>query len=77
MLTRKKILLAQKNGTLDRLYADTVSQLMRTIYTVSDEISILRQKEEKPEEHKKYVEDAENFKRIVKEQIVAVVGEYK
>ena len=44
-------------------YSKRVERLIRERYTVSDEISILRQKDEKPEEYAAYYAYAEECKR--------------
>ena len=44
-------------------YSRMVERLIRERYTVSDEISILRQKDEKPEEYAAYYTYAEECKK--------------
>lgn len=60
MHTKEQLRLAEKNGTLGRLYGDRVDELVRERYTLSDELALLRQRDEKPEEYaayNAYVED--------------------
>lgn len=45
-------------------YAERVEYLIRKRYTISDELAILRQREDKPEEFAEYNEFAEECKRI-------------
>lgn len=45
-------------------YAERVEYLIRKRYTISDELAILRQREDKPEEFEEYNEFAEECKRI-------------
>lgn len=46
--------LVEMNGTLDAMYAQEVNRLIRIKYTVSDELAIMRQRDEKPEEFAVY-----------------------
>lgn len=48
-------------------YARVVDALIRTRYTISDELSIMRQKEVKPEEFDAYNAFAESCKAIARE----------
>lgn len=48
-------------------YARVVDALVRTRYTISDELSIMRQKEVKPEEFDAYNAFAESCKAIARE----------
>jgi hypothetical protein len=43
--------LAEKNNTMPRIYGDLVNSYIREVYSLSEELSITRQKEEKPEEY--------------------------
>lgn len=45
-------------------YPERVEYLIRKRYTISDELAILRQREDKPEEFEEYNEFAEECKRI-------------
>ena len=62
MLTKRQIRLAKKNGTIDRIYADAVNALIRRKYTLSDELAILRKRDENPEEFSTYNSYAEQCK---------------
>lgn len=72
MLTERQIRLAKKNGTIDRIYADTVNALIRRKYTISDELAILRKRDENPEEFSAYNLYAEQCKLEVKTLIDSV-----
>lgn len=48
-------------------YERVVDALIRTVYTISDELSIMRQKEIKPEEFDAYNAFAESCKTIARE----------
>lgn len=50
-------------------YKDIVESIIRRQYSVSDELSILRQKDDKPDEFKEYYEFAEKAKKIAKEAV--------
>ena len=68
-MTKSERTLAQKNGTLDALYAARVHALMRTRYRLSAELAILRQRDEKPEEFAAYHDFAESCKRTARAEI--------
>lgn len=46
-----------------------IEKLIRLRYSMSDELAILRQRDEKPEEFAAYHEYAEECKKIVKESL--------
>lgn len=73
MLTKRQIKQSQKNGVLNRIYADEVNLRIRMRYTSGDEHALVRQKDEKPEEYQAYVEYAEACKAAVKAEINAVL----
>ena len=50
MLTQNDIALALKNQTADEAYAAVVNGLIRRRYSLSAELAVLRQREEKKEE---------------------------
>ena len=49
MLTDRQKKLALKNGSLDEIYGERVSQLIREKYSLNAELALLRQKDENPE----------------------------
>lgn len=51
-------------------YKDVVEEIIRRQYSVSDELSILRQKDDKPDEFKEYYEFAEKAKKVAKEAVL-------
>lgn len=57
-----EIELAKLNGKIDRLYNRRVSDKIRAKYTLDEELSILRQRDEKPEEFAEYYAYAEQCK---------------
>jgi hypothetical protein len=46
--------LAEKNGVTTEVYGQTVDSLIRKRYSLWDELAILRQRDEKPEEYAAY-----------------------
>lgn len=68
-VTKREIRLAQRNGKTNELYGRLVNSLIRERYTAWDELSILRQRDEKPEEwaaYNSYCEECkENAKNIL------------
>ena len=61
-MEKYKIRLAKLNGTAARLYPKLVSELIRRKYDTEDELAILRQKDEKPDEFAAYYAYAEECK---------------
>ena len=50
MISKQEIILSDRNGVLDTLYASKVEQCIRSKYTLGAQIALLRQKDEKKEE---------------------------
>ena len=73
MNLKTKIKIAKKNGTLGKLRGDLVNAEIRKQYSVSEELAILRQKDEKPEEYEEYNVYAEACKKMVAD-ILAEIG---
>ena len=67
MLNKENALLAMKNGTADRVKGGLVTSLIRRRYTLSEELSLLRQREERPEEFASYNAYAETCKAEARE----------
>lgn len=61
--------LADKNGTKSEVYGQTVDSLIRNRYSLWDELAILRQRDEKPEEWAEYNAYCEECKAKAKEHI--------
>lgn len=61
--------MAEKNGTLSKVYGDLVNKKIREQYTLSEEIALLRQRDEKPEEFAKYNAYVERCKAEAKTEI--------
>lgn len=68
------IILAQKNGVLNRVYADEVSRRVGERYTISDEIALIRQRDEKADEYQEYFDFVESIKTDVKNTISGFLG---
>lgn len=68
-MTSKELNLAKLNGTLDAIYAQEVNTLIRKRYTTADELAILRQRDEKPDEFLAYTSYAEECKKQAKATI--------
>ena len=69
---RINLKLARKNGEVnsrnwEKLQEVLISEKIRKVYSVNDELAILRQRDEKPEEFSKYYSFAEECKKEVKE----------
>lgn len=64
--------LAKLNGTSNEVYGQEVDRLVRMKYTLSQELAILRQRDEKPEEWEAYNAYCEECKE---EARFAVFGE--
>ena len=61
--------LAERNGTKTALYGQEVNRLIRERYTIAEELAILRQRDEKPEEFATYNAFAENCKEIARQEV--------
>ena len=57
---------AMSAGDIKALKAREIEKLIRRRYSMSDELAILRQRDEKPEEFAAYHDYAEECKRAVK-----------
>lgn len=53
----------------DKLQEALISEKIRKVYSVNDELAILRQRDEKPEEFEAYYSFVEECKREVKERL--------
>lgn len=62
MLTQNNIALALRNDTADETYAAVVNALIRRRYSLSAELAVLRQREEKKEEFAVFHAYAEDCK---------------
>ena len=65
-MTEIEIKLAKLNGTTEKVYRKEVNRLIRAKYSISDELAILRQRDEKPEEYAAYCAYAEECKKAAK-----------
>ena len=75
-MTNTNRLLSEKNGTLEKEYGAYVNRLLRERYSLSEELSILRRREEAPELFAAYNEYAELCKQraraiIFREEVTA------
>lgn len=71
---RLNIKLANKNREAntrawDKLQEALISEKIRKVYSVNDELAILRQRDEKPEEFEAYYAFVEECKREVKQKL--------
>lgn len=64
-----EINLAKLNGTQNRHYPRLVTEKIRERYTIDEELAILRQRDEKPEEFAEYNAYAEQCKREAREAL--------
>jgi hypothetical protein len=72
-ITEKK--LSYANGTLEKEYGAYVNRLLRTRYSLSEELSLLRKREETPEEFAAYNAYAEACKARAREALFGKEGE--
>lgn len=61
--------LAEKNGTKEELYHQRTVELLREKYTLNEELSILRQRDTKPEEFLEYSAYADECKAKAKKEV--------
>lgn len=71
-MTNAQLLLARKNDTLEKEYGALVNRLLRERYSLSEELSILRKRDEEPEEFAAYNAFAEECKKKARENMEAV-----
>ena len=69
MYTKEQLALAEKNNTMAKAYGDVVNALIRERYNVSEELAMLRQRDEKPEEYAIYNAFVEECKAKAKEMV--------
>ena len=65
MYTKQQIELAKKNGTIEDIKGDMVDALIRERYPLSEELALLRQRDDKPEEFAAFNAYAEECKAKV------------
>ncbi len=58
----------EENKQLNR--KEKIISAIRNVYSINDELAILRQRDSKPEEFKEYFEFVENIKNSLKEEEV-------
>lgn len=68
-MTNTPLLLAQKNGVTEAFYADRVNALLRARYSLSEELSLLRRRDECPEAFAVYSAYAEECKRLARAEL--------
>lgn len=61
--------LTEMNGVSDKVYGQTVDRLIREKYSLWDELAILRQRDEKPEEYAAYNAYCEECKAKAKAEM--------
>lgn len=72
MLTNDQITLAAKNGKSEEIYAALVNGAIRRRYSLSAELAILRQRDEKPDEFAAFHAYAEACKAETKTRLAAL-----
>lgn len=60
------VALAKRNGTVERIKSRLVEELIGRRYTVGEQISLLRQRDEKPTEYEAFYAFAEECKARVR-----------
>ena len=73
-MTALKKLLGRLNGTTEEEYGAYVNRLLRTRYSLSEELAILRRREENPEEFATYFAYAEECKARAKAELLSEEG---
>lgn len=71
MLNLRKRRLAELNGKKEEIYGQTVNELIRKRYSLSEELSIIRKRDEQPEEFAAYYAYCEECKKKAKEDMEA------
>lgn len=68
-MTEQQKKLAELNGTTEKVYGDLVNKKIRRRYSISEELAMLRQKDEKPEEFALYNDYVEGCKAEAKAEL--------
>ena len=68
-MTATQKLLSRANGTEEKEYGARVNRLLRARYTLSEELAILRRREDDPTSFAIYNAYAEECKRIAKAEL--------
>lgn len=71
MLNLRKRRLAELNGKKEDVYGQMVNSLIRKRYSLSEELSVLRKKDEHPEEFAAYNAYTEECKKAVKAELAS------
>ena len=69
-MTKTERALSELNGTLTEAYGADVNRRIRARYSLSEELSLLRQREEKPDEFMAYNAFVEECKRASRAEIL-------
>ena len=72
IVDRVKYLIHKESGTLDRFRGDLVGQLLGRKYTLNDQIALLRQKDDKPDEYAKFTAYADSCVDAVDEAFAKI-----
>lgn len=64
-----EIELARRNGTLERIKDRLIDEKINERYSYGDQIALLRQRDEKPEEYEAFYRFAEQCKADVREEL--------
>ncbi len=73
-MTETQLLLAHKNGTAEEEYGALVNRLLRERYSLSEELALLRRREETPEEFAAYNAYAEACKQKARATVFGEEG---
>lgn len=68
-MDKRKIRLARLNGNAQSLYHALVEEKIRAMYTVGEELAVVRQRDRKPQEFAEYDAYCEKCKREAKEEL--------
>ena len=71
LYTKEELQMAEKNGNLEELYGEMVNDCVCKKYSFPAQISLLRQKDKKPDEYATFFDFAEQCKTEIKDYIVS------
>ena len=74
-ITKENVVLAELNGHGEKMRGAVVTAMIRRRYTLSNEMALLRQRDEKPEEYATYNEYAETCKTEARAFIASALAE--
>lgn len=68
-MNKQEVILNKLNGTLEQYKNKEINKRIRLVYTIDEELAIIRQRDTKPTQFEDYNNTIEEIKANVKEEI--------